>query len=39
VIAIDNLPSLIPRESSMDFSSCMADLLEFYGGPLWEAAL
>jgi saccharopine dehydrogenase (NAD+, L-lysine-forming) len=39
VIAIDNLPSLIPRESSMDFSSCMADLLEFYGGPLWKAAL
>jgi saccharopine dehydrogenase (NAD+, L-lysine-forming) len=37
VIAIDNLPSLIPREASMDFSSCMADLIDFYGGPLWKA--
>lgn len=38
VIAIDNLPSLIPRESSMDFSSCMADLIDFHGGPLWVKA-
>jgi saccharopine dehydrogenase (NAD+, L-lysine-forming) len=37
VIAIDNLPSLIPRESSMDFSSCMADIIDFHGGPLWKA--
>jgi saccharopine dehydrogenase (NAD+, L-lysine-forming) len=38
VIAIDNLPSLIPRESSMDFSSCMVDLIDFHGGPLWVKA-
>lgn len=38
VIAIDNLPSLIPRESSMDFSSRMVDLIDFYGGPLWVGA-
>jgi saccharopine dehydrogenase (NAD+, L-lysine-forming) len=39
VIAIDNLPSLIPREASMDFSSHIADLIDFYGGPLWIKAV
>jgi saccharopine dehydrogenase (NAD+, L-lysine-forming) len=38
VIAIDNLPSLIPKETSMDFSSRMVDLIDFYGGPLWVKA-
>lgn len=38
VIAIDNLPSLIPRDASMDFSSIMADLIDFYGGSLWVGA-
>lgn len=39
VIAIDNLPSLLPRESSSDFSKKMATLLEQYGDSQWDNCL
>ena len=35
VIAIDNLPSLLPRDSSVDFSKKMTDLLLEFGNQSW----
>jgi saccharopine dehydrogenase (NAD+, L-lysine-forming) len=39
VIAIDNLPSLLPRESSSDFSKKLAELLQQYGDSSWDNCL
>ncbi|MEU1275222.1 saccharopine dehydrogenase [Streptomyces sp. NPDC005799] len=40
LIAIDNLPSLLPRESSTDFSAALVlQLLEFGGGGAWGRCL
>ncbi|MFF5183467.1 saccharopine dehydrogenase [Streptomyces sp. NPDC000345] len=40
LIAIDNLPSLLPRESSTDFSAALLpQLLEFPGGGAWARCL
>ena len=39
VIAIDNLPSLLPRESSTEFSSLLADLILRYGDGEWTRCL
>ena len=39
VIAIDNLPSLLPRESSAEFSKLLADLLLRYGDAMWRENL
>jgi saccharopine dehydrogenase (NAD+, L-lysine-forming) len=35
VIAIDNLPSLLPSESSVEFSGLLTDLLLRYGDACW----
>lgn len=35
IIAIDNLPSLLPRDSSVEFSEKLADLLLRYGDSCW----
>ena len=37
VIAIDNLPSLLPRESSTEFSALLTELLLRFGDPCWAA--
>ena len=39
VIAIDNLPSLLPRESSNEFSCELTKLLKNYGNPVWQNTL
>mgnify|MGYP001027152418 FL=1 len=40
VIAIDHLPSLVPRESSKDFTDQMIDhLIAFDESPVWQRAL
>lgn len=40
VIAIDHLPSLVPRESSKDFTDQLIDhILEFDETPVWQRAL
>ncbi|MFE2809223.1 saccharopine dehydrogenase [Streptomyces nigra] len=40
LIAIDNLPSLLPRESSADFSSAVTPLLLAFGtDPAWDRCL
>ena len=39
IIAIDNLPSLLPRESSTEFSNRLTDLLLRYEDPCWKANL
>ena len=35
MIAIDNLPSLIPRDASMDFSAILEGLIDTYGSLTW----
>ena len=35
VIAVDNLPSLLPRESSIEFSRTLVDILLAYGDQMW----
>ena len=35
IIAIDNLPSLLPRDSSVEFSEKLTRLLLTYGDPCW----
>jgi saccharopine dehydrogenase (NAD+, L-lysine-forming) len=39
IIAIDNLPSLLPKESSDMFSSICKDLLLQFGSEIWEKCL
>jgi saccharopine dehydrogenase (NAD+, L-lysine-forming) len=39
LIAIDNLPSLLPRESSIEFSRQLTPLIDNYGDDTWERAL
>lgn len=39
IIAIDNLPSLLPRDSSTEFSNRLTDLLLCYDDPRWKANL
>ena len=39
LIAIDNLPSLLPRESSIEFSRQLTPLIDTYGDDTWERAL
>jgi saccharopine dehydrogenase (NAD+, L-lysine-forming) len=39
VIAIDNLPSLLPKESSKEFSYELTKLLKNYGNPIWQNTL
>jgi len=39
VIAIGNLPSLLPHDSSMEFSSLFTELLLNYGDIIWQANL
>jgi saccharopine dehydrogenase (NAD+, L-lysine-forming) len=39
IIAIDNLPSLLPRESSDDFSHTFRELLLEYPSSIWSNAL
>ena len=39
LIAIDNLPSLLPRESSIEFSRQLTPLIHRYGDETWERAL
>jgi saccharopine dehydrogenase (NAD+, L-lysine-forming) len=39
VIAIDNLPSLLPIESSIEFSAALTDLLGCYGDACWTECL
>ena len=39
IIAIDNLPSLLPRDSSSEFSNRLTDLLLCYDDPGWKANL
>lgn len=39
IIAIDNLPSLLPRDSSSEFSNRLTDLLLCYDDPCWKANL
>jgi saccharopine dehydrogenase (NAD+, L-lysine-forming) len=36
IIAIDNLPSLLPRDSSIEFSEKLIDLLLRYGDSCWQ---
>ena len=39
IIAIDNLPSLLPKESSDMFSSTCKDLILEYGSEIWQSCL
>jgi saccharopine dehydrogenase (NAD+, L-lysine-forming) len=39
IIAIDNLPSLLPREASTEFSRMLTDLLLRYGDSTWSDTL
>jgi len=39
IIAIDNLPSLLPREASTEFSQKLTDLLLRYGDSTWSETL
>jgi saccharopine dehydrogenase (NAD+, L-lysine-forming) len=39
IIAIDNLPSLLPRDSSSEFSNRLSDLLLSYDDSCWKANL
>jgi saccharopine dehydrogenase (NAD+, L-lysine-forming) len=39
IIAIDNLPSLLPRDSSSEFSNRLTDLLLRYDDSCWKANL
>jgi alanine dehydrogenase len=39
IIAIDNLPSLLPKQSSDDFSNICADLILTFGSEIWQNCL